>query len=54
MALVFAMMPLIVFYIGDILGLRLMRTMEASWLGWLPAILLIVLGTPFCWRELRR
>jgi lipopolysaccharide export LptBFGC system permease protein LptF len=54
MALVFAMMPLLVFYIGDILGLRLMRTMEASWLGWLPAILLIALGTPFCWRELRR
>jgi lipopolysaccharide export LptBFGC system permease protein LptF len=54
LALVYALAPLAVFYVGDVLGAKLLRVTDRSEFGWLPALLLVALGTPFCWRELRR
>ncbi|MSR38731.1 MAG: LptF/LptG family permease [Planctomycetes bacterium] len=54
MALMFSMVPLLVFYAGDIFGARFVRVTDCALFGWLPAALLVVLGLPFCWRELRR
>jgi hypothetical protein len=53
-ALVLSLMPLLVFYVGDVLGAKLLRVTERSEFGWLPAALLLLLGAPFCFRELRR
>jgi lipopolysaccharide export LptBFGC system permease protein LptF len=54
LALVYALVPLALFYLADVLGARLLRVTERSEFGWLPALLLVAVGTPFCWRELRR
>lgn len=54
MALMFSMVPLLVFYAGDIFGARFVRVTDCALFGWLPAALLVVMGLPFCWRELRR
>lgn len=54
LALVSSIVPLAVFYIGDVLGAKLLRTTDWPVFGWLPAILLVVLGTPFCIRMLRQ
>ncbi len=54
LALVYALVPLLVFYAGDVFGAKFLRVTDRPEFGWLPAALLIVLGTPFCWRELRR
>lgn len=54
LALVLALVPLVVFYAGDVLGAKLLRATDHPAFGWTPAALLLVLGAPFCWRELRR
>lgn len=54
LALVYALVPLLVFYAGDVFGAKLLRVTDQPAFGWLPAAALLVLGTPFCWRELRR
>jgi lipopolysaccharide export LptBFGC system permease protein LptF len=54
LALLLALLPLFVFYAGDVLGAKLLRVTGHWEFGWLPALLLLALGTPFCWRELRR
>lgn len=53
-AMLMALLPLLVFYVGDVLGAKLHRSSGEPWFGWLPAALLLLLGAPFCWRELRR
>lgn len=52
-ALVLSMIPLIVFYVTDILGAKVVVAFDQPVLGWLPAIVVTVLGAPFCWRLLR-
>lgn len=54
LAIVMAMTPLAVFYAGDVLGAKLLRATGEPLSGWLPALMLIAVGTPFCWKELRR
>jgi lipopolysaccharide export LptBFGC system permease protein LptF len=54
LAMVYALLPLLVFYAGDVFGAKLLRATDQPLSGWLPAALLLVLGGPFCWRELRR
>ena len=53
-ALVCALLPLLMFYVGDAVGMKLLRTTGWSAFGWLPTVVLVLFGTPFCWRELRR
>jgi lipopolysaccharide export LptBFGC system permease protein LptF len=53
-SMLLALLPIGVFYVGDVMGCKLLRATGEPMFGWLPAALLIVLGTPFCWRELRR
>jgi lipopolysaccharide export LptBFGC system permease protein LptF len=63
LALSFALFPVFLFYLADVVGKTLMRTMGvdgngdpniwASWFGWLPALVIAAAGIPFCWRLLR-
>jgi lipopolysaccharide export LptBFGC system permease protein LptF len=53
-ALVAALVPLFLFYVGDVLGAKAVRAFDLPEFGWLPAVLLAGLGLPFCWRELVR
>lgn len=53
-ALVVALAPLSLFYLGDVLGARLLLSTRSSWCAWLPAALIAAVGAPFCWRQLRR
>ena len=53
-ALVAALIPLFVFYLGDVLGAKFARITHLPEMGWTPVVLLLVLGVPFCWRELVR
>jgi hypothetical protein len=54
MALVLALVPLGIFYLGEVLGARLLLSTQNPWVGWMPALLLTVAGVPFVWRQLRR
>jgi lipopolysaccharide export LptBFGC system permease protein LptF len=54
MALVLSLLPLALFYLGEVLGARLLLTTEWPGWGWLPAMLLVAAGLPLCWRQLRR
>jgi lipopolysaccharide export LptBFGC system permease protein LptF len=53
-ALVLALVPLGLFYLGEVLGARLLLTTKWPGWGWLPAMLLVAAGLPLCWRQLRR
>ncbi|HZN40317.1 MAG TPA: LptF/LptG family permease [Planctomycetota bacterium] len=53
-ALVLALIPLALFYLGEVLGARLLATTQSPWSAWLPAVLLLAGGLPLCWRQLRR
>ncbi|GAB4157538.1 MAG: hypothetical protein Fur0037_25450 [Planctomycetota bacterium] len=53
-ALLFSLVPLALFYAGDVFGAKLLRMTDWSGFGWLPAMILLALGTPFCWRALVR
>jgi lipopolysaccharide export LptBFGC system permease protein LptF len=54
MALVLSLLPLGLFYLGEVLGARLLLTTKWPGWGWLPAMLLVAVGLPLCWRQLRR
>jgi len=54
MALVLALVPLAMFYLGEIMGARLLLATENPWCAWMPLALLLVVGLPLCWRQLRR
>lgn len=54
LALLFALFPVMLFYAGDVFGAKLLRMTDWSGFGWLPAMLLLLFGTPFCWRVLVR
>jgi lipopolysaccharide export LptBFGC system permease protein LptF len=52
-ALVLSMAPLMVFYLTDLLGAEILQAIDVPMLGWLPALVVFLLGLPFCWRLLR-
>ncbi len=52
-ALVLSMAPLMLFYVSDLLGAELLQAVDLPILGWLPALVVLLVGTPFCWRLLR-
>lgn len=54
LALTVALLPIAVFYLGEVFGARLLRATANPWSAWLPLVLLVVLGGPLCWRQLRR
>lgn len=53
-AMLLSLAPIGFFFLGDVLGGKLLRATGQPLYGWLPAVILIALGAPFCWRELRR
>lgn len=53
LAMVFGMVPVIIFYVGDLLGTRMVRVTGEPWFTWTPTVLLTLIGLPFCWRLLR-
>ena len=53
-ALALSLVPLVLFYAGEVLGARLLLSTENPWCAWLPIVLLGALGVPLCWRQLRR
>lgn len=54
LALVLALLPLTLFYVGEVVGRRILRETGSPWSAWMPAVLLAVFAVPFCWRQLRR
>lgn len=54
LALVLALVPLAIFYLGEILSARMLLTTQNPWCAWLPMVLLLAVGGPLCWRQLRR
>lgn len=52
-ALVLSMAPLMLFYLSDLLGAEILQRIDLPILGWLPAMVVFLLGLPFCWRLLR-
>lgn len=53
-ALAACLVPLALFYLGEVLGARLLLSTRNPWCGWLPIVLLALVGVPLCWRQLRR
>jgi len=53
LALSYCMAPLSVVYLTDFLGETAMRHFRLPLIGWLPAVVTVILGVPFCWRLLR-
>lgn len=53
LALLTSLVPLMLFYTGDVLGAKALRATDWSICGWMPALLLLLAGVPFCWRMLR-
>jgi lipopolysaccharide export LptBFGC system permease protein LptF len=53
LAILVSLLPLVLFYGGDVLGQKLLRTTDWPGFGWTPAALLLLAGVPFCWRMLR-
>lgn len=54
MALLVALVPLSTYYLGEMVGARLLRATDNPWTAWTPAVLLLLFGLPLCWRQLRR
>jgi lipopolysaccharide export LptBFGC system permease protein LptF len=53
-ALLLSLVPLGLFYFGEVMGARLLLSSHNPWLGWLPLAFLAPFGVPLCWRQLRR
>mgnify|MGYP000984662797 CR=1 FL=1 len=53
-ALLLALVPLSLFYLGEVLGARFLLTTDAPVCALMPAGLLLLFGAPLCWRQLRR
>jgi ABC-type glycerol-3-phosphate transport system permease component len=54
LAIVVALLPLAVFYIGEVVGMRMLHATGNPWTAWMPIVMLVLLGGPLCWRQLRR
>ncbi len=53
-ALLMALVPLVLFYLGEVLGARFLLSTKQPAFAWLPMVLLAAFGLPLCWRQLRR
>ncbi|MFK7741713.1 MAG: LptF/LptG family permease [Planctomycetota bacterium] len=53
-ALVLALVPLVMFYLGEVLGARMLLSTNNPWCGWMPIVLLTAIGVPVVWRQMRR
>lgn len=53
-ALMFALLPVAMFYLGEVVGARLLISTNNPWTAWMPVVLLSVVGVPLVWRQLRR
>lgn len=53
-ALLLSLVPLVMFYVGEVLGARLLLSTRNPLCGWMPAVLMIAVGLPVVWRQLRR
>lgn len=53
-ALALSLVPLVLFFAGEVVGARLLLSTRDPWCAWLPLVLLGVFGVPLCWRQLRR
>jgi len=54
LALTMSLVPLGMFYMGEVLGARMLLSTRNPWCGWLPLVLLSVVGLPIVWRQMRR
>lgn len=54
MALMLALIPLSMFYFGEVLGARLLLSTNNPWSAWMPIVLLLSVGVPVVWRQLKR
>lgn len=54
LALVVALVPLGLFYTGEVVGTRLVTETGNPWSAWMPLVLMLAAGVPLCWRRLRR
>ena len=52
-ALLLSMIPLLLFYVSDVLSPQIARLTQWPVVAWFPAFMITVLGVPFCWRLLR-
>jgi lipopolysaccharide export LptBFGC system permease protein LptF len=53
-ALVMALVPLSLFYLGELLGSRFLLQTRQPLCAFMPCALLLAFGVPLCWRQLRR
>ncbi|MFY9341606.1 MAG: LptF/LptG family permease [Planctomycetota bacterium] len=53
-ALLLALVPLSLFYLGEVLGARFLMSTDNPAFAWLPLGMLLAFGLPLCWRQLRR
>lgn len=53
-ALLLTLVPLVLFYVGDMLGVNAAMATQSALFGWLPLALLLAFGVPILWRQLRR
>ena len=53
-ALMLALVPLAMFYLGEVMGARLLISTDNPWCGWMPVALLLLVSVPLVWRQLRR
>ena len=54
LALMLALIPLSMFYFGEVLGARLLLSTNNPWSAWMPIVLLLSVGVPVVWRQLKR
>ncbi|MBK8976242.1 MAG: LptF/LptG family permease [Planctomycetes bacterium] len=54
LAMVFALAPIAVFFAGDVLGSKLARATSEPLCAWTPALALLLVAVPLCWRQLDR
>ncbi len=53
-ALVLSLVPLAMFYVGEVVGARLLLATRDPWCAWLPVLMLALVGVPLVLRQLRR
>ena len=53
-ALLLSLIPLGMFYLGEVIGARMLISTQNPWCGWMPVVLLGTVGVPLVWRQLRR
>lgn len=52
-AMLFGLVPLALFYVIDVLAGKFVAQYDQPLFAWAPALAIVLVGTPFCWRLLR-